>query len=111
MFRSKFIDGSDATEYQRQIAPLIHAVADAVTEEEEVTMPETIYQKHGYSSRDDYRRCMSEEYGVPLRTVHALAELLGPSEDFDGLVTALADYEGASDNGPRPERQHEPLRD
>jgi hypothetical protein len=26
-FRSKFIDGKDATKYQEQIAPLIHSIA------------------------------------------------------------------------------------
>ena len=54
----------------------------------------TIYAENGYKNRDDYLRCMAEEYGVPLATVHALADLLGENEDFDGLVTSLADYEG-----------------
>jgi len=54
----------------------------------------TIHTENGYTSRADYLRCMSEEYGVPLTTVEALADLLGENEDFDGLVTSLADYEG-----------------
>ena len=54
----------------------------------------TIYTDNGYESRDDYLRCLSEDYGVPLADVVALAELLGENEDFDGLVTSLADYEG-----------------
>jgi hypothetical protein len=33
--KSKFIDGTDATEYQAMIAPLIHEVADTVSETEE----------------------------------------------------------------------------
>ena len=53
----------------------------------------TIHTENGYKNRDDYLRCMAEEYGVPLATVHMLAELLGEDEDFDGLVTSLADYE------------------
>ena len=55
----------------------------------------TIHTENGYKSRADYLRCMSEEYGVPINTVQMLADLLGENEDFDGLVTALADYEGA----------------
>jgi hypothetical protein len=30
--------------------------------------------------------------GVDKRTVFMLADLLGPDEDFDGLVTSLEDY-------------------
>lgn len=55
----------------------------------------TIHTENGYKSRADYLQCMSEEYGVPLNTVLALADMLGENEDFDGLVTALADYEGS----------------
>lgn len=54
----------------------------------------TIYTDNGYKSRDDYLHCMSEDYGVPLDVVVMLADLLGANEDFDGLVTSLADYEG-----------------
>lgn len=54
----------------------------------------TIHTENGYKSRTDYLQCMSQEYGVPMNTVLALADMLGENEDFDGLVTALADYEG-----------------
>ena len=37
---------------------------------------------------------MSEGYGVSLNMVIALADMLGENEDFDGLVTALANYKG-----------------
>ena len=47
------------------------------------------YKEHGYTDRADYLQCMAEDYGLSLATVHALAELLGPGEDFDGLVNAL----------------------
>ena len=30
MYKSKFLDGTDATEYQAAIAPIIHEIADAV---------------------------------------------------------------------------------
>ena len=38
-FKSKFIDGTDATEYQAAIAPLISEIADAVSEDEEHELP------------------------------------------------------------------------
>lgn len=49
------------------------------------------YRDLGYDSREDYLECLAEEYGVDLETVETLADLLGPSEDFDGLVTMLQD--------------------
>lgn len=57
-------------------------------------MSENIYQEHGYTSREDYLSCLAEDYGVDLVTVKALADLLGPNEDFDGLVSQLEDLAG-----------------
>ena len=55
---------------------------------------ENLYVENGFESRNDYLIFLSEEYGVGLETVHALADLLGESEDFDGLINALEDAEG-----------------
>jgi hypothetical protein len=54
-------------------------------------MSNDIYQANGYEDREDYLACLAEDYGVDLDTVHVLADLLGPDEDFDGLVTQLED--------------------
>jgi len=51
------------------------------------------YTENGYDSRQDYLESLAEDYGIELGTVKMLADLLGPSEDFDGLVTNLQDYE------------------
>ena len=48
-----------------------------------------VYQENGYDSREDYLNSLSEDYGVPIDAVYALAEVLGPDEDFDGLVSNL----------------------
>lgn len=53
----------------------------------------TIYKKKGYKSREDYLKHLSSMYMVPQYAVNALAELLGPSEDFDGLLNALDDVD------------------
>ena len=50
-----------------------------------------VYQENGYADRDDYLNSLSEDYGVPIDAVLALAEVLGPDEDFDGLVSNLED--------------------
>ena len=56
-------------------------------------MDENIYQQNGYADRDDYLNCLSEDYGVSIGDVYSLADMLGESEDFDGLVSALEDAE------------------
>lgn len=55
---------------------------------------QTIYQKHGYVDRDDYMYYLSEEYNVDIDIVYDMAAILGPDEEFDGLVTNLEDGEG-----------------
>lgn len=50
------------------------------------------YTAHGYANRRAYLQSLSEEFGVNLSTVQALADVLGPSEDFDVLVTTLEDF-------------------
>ena len=54
-------------------------------------MGRDVYQENGYDSRDDYLNSLSEDYGIPLDAVLAVAEILGPDEDFDGLVSNLED--------------------
>lgn len=50
------------------------------------------YQAFGYENREDYLSCLAEDYGLSLeQVVRPLADLLGPTEDFDGLVSALED--------------------
>jgi len=51
-----------------------------------------VYTDNGYINRQDYLENLSIEYDVNSDIVFNLAELLGPSEDFDGLVTTLEDY-------------------
>lgn len=53
-----------------------------------------IYQKNGYENRMDYLKSLADDNGVPLSEVVFLADILGPEEDFDGLVSDLEDYAG-----------------
>lgn len=55
-----------------------------------------VYSENGYESRADYLRCLSEDYGVPLADVIAIASLYGASEDFDGLVSSVQDLSDES---------------
>lgn len=57
----------------------------------------TIYEQNGYEDRKAYLQSLSEEY--PPTVVQALADALGPNEDFDGLVTALEDADEFGDLG------------
>lgn len=50
-----------------------------------------VYQENGYRDRADYLEHMAMDYGLDKGAVFAVAAVLGPSEDFDGLVVALQD--------------------
>lgn len=52
----------------------------------------SIYADAGCTDRNHYLSCLAEEYGVDEGVVYSVAVMLGPSEDFDGLVVALEDY-------------------
>lgn len=52
-----------------------------------------IYVKNGYRNRDHYLNELADREGVDADVVFALADLYGPGEDFDGLVTALQDID------------------
>jgi len=51
------------------------------------------YHMNGYETRKEYLESLAEEYDCPIETVRELAFILGKDEDFDGLVSALEDYE------------------
>lgn len=53
----------------------------------------SIYTENGYTDRKEYLDNLADDFGIDNGTVHALADVLGESEDFDGLVSALEDYE------------------
>ena len=52
----------------------------------------TVYQEQGYNSRRHYLECLADDLGIDKSTVFMMAQMLGPDEDFDGLVTSLEDY-------------------
>lgn len=57
----------------------------------ESMLNEDIYTENGYSSRSEYLTSLADEYGVDPQRVFQLAEILGPEEDFDMLVSQLED--------------------
>lgn len=50
------------------------------------------YQAMGYSNRRDYLQHLASDFGLDFETVATFASMLGPNEDFDGLMTTLEDY-------------------
>ena len=56
-----------------------------------MNIAQNVYVKNGYKSRDHYLRSLAEENGVDEDSVFAIAHIYGPNEDFDGLVSAVAD--------------------
>lgn len=60
---------------------------------EQPTSNKTVWQEQGYRNRKHYLESLAEDTGHSLFTVQMMADLLGPNEDFDGLVTTLEDQE------------------
>ena len=54
---------------------------------------EARYTRHGCKDRGDYLNSLAEDHGVEPFAVNMMADILGDSEDFDGLVTELEDME------------------
>ena len=48
-----------------------------------------VYQRNGHANRTEYLRRMSGLFGLPMEQVQAAADLLGPEEDFDWLLSIL----------------------
>jgi hypothetical protein len=53
-----------------------------------------VYVENGYDNRQHYLMCLAEDYGLPLSVVFSFADMLGSSEDFDGLICELEDAVG-----------------
>ena len=68
-----------------------HGTHTSVADISSLDIAENVYTQNGYESRYDYLECLADEYDINLDTVLMLSDLLGPSEDFDGLVTSLQD--------------------
>lgn len=51
-----------------------------------------VYQEHGYKNREDYLRWLAKDFGVMLSTVRLIADMNGPSEDFDALPELIEEY-------------------
>ena len=54
---------------------------------------EGAYTSHGYKDRDDYLDSLADDRGIDRMAVNMIADMLGESEDFDGLISALDDFE------------------
>jgi len=54
---------------------------------------EGIYVANGYKDRADYLDSLADDRGIDRTTVDMLSDVLGESEDFDGLINALDDFE------------------
>lgn len=53
----------------------------------------SIYEENGYANRREYLDALAEDYGLEKSDVRLVASLLGPSEDFDGLISSLEEMQ------------------
>ena len=66
------------------MSSLLHGTdAEVIAEQAE------IYKRKGYASRAEYLQGLADENGVDLDIVLAISDMLGPYEDFDGLVSMV----------------------
>ena len=54
---------------------------------------EGAYASNGCKDREDYLNSIADDRGIDRMTVDAIADMLGESEDFDGLINALDDLD------------------
>jgi len=50
------------------------------------------WSETAWETKEEYLADMAEDYDIDRYTVDSLADLLGDSELFDGLLVALEDY-------------------
>lgn len=55
------------------------------------TIPLARYEAEGAIDRFGYLEDLAADHGADFETVLTLTDVLGPEEDFDGLVTTLED--------------------
>jgi len=53
----------------------------------------SIYTENGFQSRKHYLTGLAEDFGLPTDVVFMAASMLGPNEDFDGLISTLEDID------------------
>lgn len=58
---------------------------------------DNVYEMNGYADRQDYLDDLADNMGLDRSVVSLMADLLGETEDFDGLVTSLEDIGGLYD--------------
>jgi hypothetical protein len=58
----------------------------------ERVIPLDRYQADGAIDRFGYLESLAADHGVTFETILTLVDVLGPDEDFDGLVTTLEDF-------------------
>jgi hypothetical protein len=51
-----------------------------------------VYQDNGYKNRTEYLQELSLDHDVSIETVNLYSDLIGASEDFDGLVSSLQEH-------------------
>ena len=47
------------------------------------------YLRKGFQTRKEYLRDLAEQFGMSYKKVLLYADLFGPEEDFDALITSL----------------------
>ena len=57
-----------------------------------ISIKEEVYASNGYKDRSDYLDSLADDR-IDRTAVDMIADILGESEDFDGLINALDDLD------------------
>ena len=71
------------------VLPIEGVKEKAEAKSAELKAANQIYIDKGYKHRLDYLTHLAEDNGIDIDNVIAVANLLGPSEDFDGLLSSI----------------------
>ncbi len=58
-----------------------------------MVIEKNVYQRNGFKNRKEYLQDLADEFGLSEDLVFMAADMLGESEDFDGLINTLEDAE------------------
>lgn len=58
-----------------------------------MVIEKNVYQRNGFKNRKEYLQDLADEFGLSEDLVFMSADMLGESEDFDGLINILEDAE------------------
>ena len=85
------VDNLLIVETEEEAQEFIDKQSDFFNYEYKIREVKNQWQENGYTGRRQYLTELADDFGIPYTRVMILANILGPAEDFDMLVSMLED--------------------